>query len=129
MREIRKAAAAATIVLAIIPGGAQAETHNKRQPQLVASFYASGARTASGERFDPHGLTAAHRSLPFGTLLTVRHGRKAVTVRINDRGPFVHRRSLDLSLGAARALGAHRRGVFRVRAESPMPRPRPADPR
>jgi rare lipoprotein A len=72
----------------------------------VASWYGSesGNRTASGERFNPNGMTAAHRSLPFGTRLRVCH-RGCVTVRINDRGPFVRGRCLDLSRGAARAIG------------------------
>jgi rare lipoprotein A len=75
-----------------------------------------GRRTASGEVFDMHALTAAHRSLPFGTLLRVRSvitGREVV-VRINDRGPFRGSRMLDLSLGAARALGVDQMGVTRV---------------
>jgi rare lipoprotein A len=69
----------------------------------------AGNRTASGERFNPNGLTAAHRSLPFGTCLRVgnpKTGRK-VAVRINDRGPFTKGISLDLSYGAARAIGMH----------------------
>ena len=64
-----------------------------------------GRRTASGERMNPHAMTAAHRSLPFGTQLRVSHGGRSVVVRINDRGPFVNGRCLDLSYGAARALG------------------------
>ena len=74
---------------------------------IVATFYASGRRTASGQSFDPSGHTAAHRTLPFGTQVTVfnrRNGRSAV-VRINDRGPFVRGRVIDLSPAAARALG------------------------
>jgi rare lipoprotein A len=69
----------------------------------------AGNRTASGERFNPNGLTAAHRSLPFGTCLRVSNpktGRK-VAVRINDRGPFTKGVSLDLSYGAAQAIGMH----------------------
>jgi rare lipoprotein A len=62
-------------------------------------------RTASGEPFSPHGLTAAHRSLPFGTRLRVCHRGRCCVVRVNDRGPFVRGRSLDLSVGAARAIG------------------------
>ena len=67
----------------------------------------AGNRTASGERFNPNGRTAAHRSLPFGTCLRVgnpKTGRK-VAVRVNDRGPFTKGVSLDLSYGAARAIG------------------------
>lgn len=72
-----------------------------------ASWYGHGARTANGERFVPGGMTAAHRSLPFGTRVKVVHkgtGR-SVVVRINDRGPFTRGRIIDLSRGSARALG------------------------
>jgi rare lipoprotein A len=73
----------------------------------AASWYGSGYRTANGERFNPNGLTAAHRSLPFGTRVRVENRRtgRSVVVRINDRGPFVHGRIIDLSKGSARALG------------------------
>lgn len=75
---------------------------------MVASFYGHGERlakhTASGAVFNPHGYTAAHRTLPFGTHLRVCH-HGCVTVTVNDRGPFVRGRSLDLSYGAARAIG------------------------
>ena len=67
----------------------------------------AGNRTASGERFNPNGLTAAHRSLPFGTCLRVGNPKtgRTVSVRVNDRGPFTKGVSLDLSHGAARAIG------------------------
>ena len=72
-----------------------------------ASWYGSGHRTANGEHFNPNGLTAAHRSLPFGTRVRVENRRtgRSVIVRINDRGPFVRGRIIDLSRGSARALG------------------------
>ena len=79
-----------------------------------ASFYGaeSGRTTASGARFHPDGLTAAHRSLPFGTRLHVALGSRAVVVTITDRGPAAWTgRVLDLSHGAARLLGMQRRGV------------------
>ena len=66
--------------------------------------YESGPRTANGERFNPHAMTAAHRTLPFGTRVRVCH-RGCVVVRINDRGPFVRGRDIDLSQAAARAIG------------------------
>jgi murein L,D-transpeptidase YcbB/YkuD len=68
-----------------------------------------GNRTASGEIFDPNGLTAAHKSLPFGTCLVVGNPRtgRTVVVRVNDRGPFTEGMTLDLSAGAARAIGMH----------------------
>lgn len=74
----------------------------------VASRYGySGGRTASGERMDPTALTAAHRTRPFGSHVTVtsRSNGRSVAVRINDRGPFVKGRCIDLSNGAAHALG------------------------
>lgn len=71
-------------------------------------------RTASGEKFDPNGMTAAHRTLPFGTRLRVCH-RGCAVVRISDRGPFIRGRSLDLSRAAARAIGMG--GVGRVTIE------------
>ncbi|MEZ5788064.1 MAG: septal ring lytic transglycosylase RlpA family protein [Xanthobacteraceae bacterium] len=72
-----------------------------------SAYYWQGRRTASGERFNPDGLTAAHRTLPFGTRLTVTNPRtgKSVDVVINDRGPFTRGLHLDLSRGAARAIG------------------------
>jgi rare lipoprotein A len=84
-----------------------------------ASFHKSGKRTASGERFNPQGLTAAHRNLPFGTMLLVTNlnNGKSVIVRINDRGPFVYGRVLDLSLGAAKVVGLDRSGVARITFE------------
>jgi rare lipoprotein A len=72
----------------------------------IASVY-SGGRTANGERASSAGLTAAHRTLPFGTLVRVTSRRtgRSVVVRINDRGPFVHGRVIDVTPAAARALG------------------------
>jgi rare lipoprotein A len=85
----------------------------------MASFYGneSGSKTASGQRFNQNAMTAAHRSLPFGTKLKVTHGGRSVVVTINDRGPFIRGRVLDLSTGAARAVGLTGRGVGRVTAE------------
>jgi rare lipoprotein A len=83
----------------------------------VASYYGneSGSKTASGERFNQNAMTCAHRSLPFGTKLRVSSGGRSVVVTVNDRGPFVRGRVLDLSKGAARALGMG--GLARVTAE------------
>jgi rare lipoprotein A len=85
----------------------------------MASYYGneSGSRTASGARFNQNAMTAAHRSLPFGTKLRVTHGGSSVIVTINDRGPFIRGRVLDLSTGAARAIGLTGAGVGRVTAE------------
>ena len=78
--------------------------------QTVATWYGdeyAGKRTASGERFNPNDLTTAHRSLPFGTCLRVSNPKtgRSVSVRVNDRGPFTKGVLLDLSHGAARAIG------------------------
>ena len=86
---------------------------------LVASFYSHGKVTASGARFNPDGLTAAHRSLPFGTRLKVCYFQRCTIVTINDRGPFVPGVDLDLSRGAARAIGMERAGLARVWASTP----------
>ncbi|SDO29883.1 septal ring lytic transglycosylase RlpA family protein [Afipia sp. GAS231] len=85
----------------------------------MASFYGneSGSRTASGQRFNQNAMTAAHRSLPFGTKLRVTHRGQSVVVTINDRGPFIRGRVLDLSTGAARAIGLTGAGVGKVTAE------------
>jgi rare lipoprotein A len=85
----------------------------------MASYYGneSGNRTASGQRMNASAMTCAHRSLPFGTKLRVTHGGNSVVVTVNDRGPFIRGRVLDLSTGAARAIGLTRSGVGRVTAE------------
>ena len=86
----------------------------------MASYYGNelaGNRTASGERFDPRGLTAAHRSLPFGSMVRVTNvsNGDSVIVRINDRGPFSRGRVIDISHAAARQIGMHRSGTARVK--------------
>jgi rare lipoprotein A len=85
----------------------------------LASYYGSGERTATGERFDPSGMTAAHRTLPFGTRVKVTRvdTGDSVVVRINDRGPFKRGRVIDLSEGAARSLGIMNVGLADVRLE------------
>jgi rare lipoprotein A len=83
----------------------------------LASFYEHDSQTASGEKFDPHALTAAHPTLPFGTRVRVTDvatGR-SVMVRVNDRGPFVRGRIVDVSYGAAKSLGMIERGVAMVK--------------
>jgi rare lipoprotein A len=81
--------------------------------RVISAYYWEGSHTASGEPFNPNAMTAAHRTLPFGTHLTVTNPRngQSVTVVINDRGPFVHGVSLDLSRGAAQAIGLHGTGA------------------
>ena len=100
-----RAFALAFAVCVSFAGGAQAESG-------IASVYGTndghaGKKTASGERMNPSALTAAHRTLPFGSHVRVTNQRngRAVTVRITDRGPFVRGRVIDLSPAAARAIG------------------------
>jgi rare lipoprotein A len=86
----------------------------------IASMYWQGRRTASGERFDPKGFTAAHRTWPFGTRVRVtnRNTGRWVIVRINDRGPFTRGRIIDLTPPAAKEVGFDRRmGLARVKIE------------
>jgi rare lipoprotein A len=113
---ITRAAAIASAVIAIV----SCMTIEAIAGQIgMASYYKRGRMTASGEKFNPQGLTAAHRTLPFGTkvrVVNVRSG-KSVIVRINDRGPFIRGRIIDLALGAARAVGLHRAGVAKVRID------------
>ena len=83
---------------------------------MLSSWYGPGFHgrlTANGERYDMHGLTAAHKTLPFGTKLRVCYDQ-CVDVRINDRGPFIGARELDLSYGAAKAIGLVDPGVANV---------------
>ena len=102
--------------------GALRDASPGRRATAVASWYGEpfhGRLTASGERYDMHGFTAAHRSLPFGTRLKVTDeatGRSTV-VTVNDRGPFVRGRQLDLSYGAAKEIGLVGDGVGRVAVE------------
>ena len=87
--------------------------------QGVASYYSHESQTASGEKFDPDELTAAHPTLPFGTRVRVTNtsNGRSVTVRINDRGPFVHGRVVDVSHSAAEALHMTQQGVAKVKLD------------
>jgi rare lipoprotein A len=105
----------------IDPVAAEAKVY-KAIGQGTASYYGTelaGNRTASGERFNPNGLTAAHRTLPLGTKLRVTNvaNGRSVIVRVNDRGPFVGKRLIDVSLGAAREIQMIRSGTAQVRLE------------
>jgi rare lipoprotein A len=102
------------------PSSSPTPLEHARAETGLASWYGKahqGLRTASGERFDMHALTAAHRSLPFGTIVRVTEleSGRSVKVRINDRGPFRADRILDLSYEAARKLGILERGTARVK--------------
>ena len=101
------------------PSASPASIQGQHVETGQASWYGKahhGEITASGERFDMHALTAAHRTLPFGTIVRVKHVKcgKSVNVRINDRGPFRSGRIIDLSYEAARRLGIASRGTARV---------------
>ncbi|EJM58398.1 rare lipoprotein A [Pseudomonas sp. GM50] len=89
----------------------------------VASYYGAkhhGKRTASGERFNQHGLTAAHRQLPFGTRLKITNlnNDRSCVVRVNDRGPYSRGRLIDVSREAAEQLGMLRSGTAKVRVQA-----------
>jgi rare lipoprotein A len=101
------------------PDPASREPYSSSRLEGVASYYAdefNGRKTASGEVYDMNDLTAAHRTLPFGTKVKVTNidTGKSVVVRINDRGPFKEDRVIDLSLGAAKQLGLIVLGTGRV---------------
>ena len=101
---------------------ANASTDTAQKFSGTASFYGDsdepGGQTASGQKFDENKMTAAHRTLPFGTRLKVTHGGKSVVVTVNDRGPFIKGRVLDLSTGAARAIGiTEDKGLGQIVAE------------
>ena len=105
--------AAATMSLALAaPAHASAHANT-----MVSSYYWQGKQTATGEHYNSEGLTAAHKTLPFGTRLRVTYKGKSVVVRVNDRGPFIKGRQLDLSRGAARQLGMLNAGVAAVQVD------------
>ncbi|WP_454634412.1 septal ring lytic transglycosylase RlpA family protein [Bradyrhizobium cenepequi] len=91
----------------------------KTAAQGVASFYSEDSQTASGEKFDKNQLTAAHPTLPFGTKLRVTdvNSGRSVTVRVNDRGPYVRGRIVDVSYSAAQELGMVGKGLTNVRLD------------
>jgi rare lipoprotein A len=94
-------------------------TSSRESSYGLASFYGSGQQTASGERFNGRAMTAAHRTLPFGTRVRVTNvsNGQSVTVRINDRGPFIRGRVIDVSTAAAESLGMVGRGVAKVKLD------------
>jgi rare lipoprotein A len=114
---------AATVILMITLCGCTIT--NVEQPRIVksyhvkASWYECCKKTANGEKFDPEGMTAAHRSLRFGTRLRVTNpsNGKSVIVRINDRGPFIKGVDLDVSRGVARQLDMIKKGHARLLVE------------
>jgi rare lipoprotein A len=91
----------------------------KGRSYALASFYGEDTQTASGEKFNPNELTAAHPTLPFGTRLRVTNitNGRSVVVRVNDRGPFVRGRSVDVSSAAADRIGMIDQGVAKVKLD------------
>ena len=112
----RRPVATASVVRRV---SARETNESKGTSNGVASFYWQGTKTASGEKFDPGELTAAHPTLPFGTKLRVtnQHTGRSVTVRVNDRGPYVRGRVVDVSYSAAQELGMINRGVAKVKLD------------
>lgn len=118
----RYAAAIALPLLLAVPAIASEKSDDVSAKQVgsgMASYYGNefaGKRTASGERFDPQGFTAAHRTLAFGSKLRVTNlaNGKEVVVRVNDRGPWGGGRVIDISLGAAKKIGMHKSGTAKV---------------
>lgn len=110
--------AAFLVALALVPmlGASDAKAYSQTG---IASYYWQGRVTANGERYRPDGISAAHKTLPFGTRVKVTHLKsgRSIVVRINDRGPFIKGRIIDLSRGAAGALGIKGAGLARVKIE------------
>jgi rare lipoprotein A len=112
----------AILVVVAVPVLAQAGDSRSLVGEGMASYYSSefaGSRTANGERFDPGGMTAAHRSLAFHSRVAVTNlaNGKEVVVRVNDRGPWGKGRIIDISHAAARKIGMDRSGTAQVRLE------------
>jgi rare lipoprotein A len=124
IKKLRSQTMRLLLFLCFITFGADAQTVGVKSPDTVVqtiftTYYAKkfeGKKTTSGERYRSAKFTAAHRSLPFGTIIKVKnlHSGKVVEVRVNDRGPFNRKFSLDISQGAAKALGIYRLGYARV---------------
>jgi rare lipoprotein A len=108
------------LIIASCAGSGEAVAENARKLSGMASYYGANysGPTARGERYDPNKFTAAHRTLPFGTRVRVTDARsqRTVVVVVNDRGPFIKGRVLDLSLAAAKALRMTDRGLVEVTA-------------
>ena len=100
MKRLLALATILAMTTAAIAGG----LHEGSRVTMRASWYQSGTKTANQEVFKPDGLTCAHRTLPFDTLLRVTFEGRSATCRVNDRGPYVDGRQIDLSRGMARAL-------------------------
>ena len=114
---------AAALAALLVSGGVFWPADSRAAAQCgKASWYGErfhGRKTANGERFDMHGMSAAHRTLPFGTKVRVRNLKngRSVVLRVNDRGPFARGRVIDVSKAAASKLGFIRAGTARVKVE------------
>jgi rare lipoprotein A len=111
-----KTLAAAGLTLASLAASAVLFSPVASAETCKASYYTGGGTTASGERFDPNKLTGAHKTLPFGTRVKVKNraNNKTVTIRINDRGPFIAGRCVDLTPRAFKAIAPLSQGVANV---------------
>lgn len=114
--------ATVSLGVAIFSTSAANAHHTKKNHELegIASFYWQPQKTANGEQFDKYDMTAAHKTLPFGTLVKVTRLKngKSVLVRINDRGPFIKGRVIDLSVAAANQIDLDRKaGITKVKLE------------
>ncbi|MGA7979549.1 MAG: septal ring lytic transglycosylase RlpA family protein [Chromatiaceae bacterium] len=119
---INPIAAGVLAILALSPLSSAARSDHTQVLRGTASYYGAkfqGRRTASGERFNQEALTAAHKTLPFGTKVRVTNLRngESVEVKINDRGPYIRGRIIDLSKGAAREIGMLHSGTAKVRVK------------
>jgi rare lipoprotein A len=111
----------------------KAEKKSEKKPEkkaeptvrMVASVYWEGTRVATGRKFDPNGMTVAHRTMPFGTRLLITNGGSMVEAIVNDRGPFVRGRDIDLTRGVAKALHFSGLGRVKVAYWPPLPPSRP----
>ncbi len=110
---------ASVVATPALAGGRHKHASGHKHFSGVASFYSKHyrGRTASGQRYNSRKFTAAHRTLPFGTRVRVSRGGRSVIVVVNDRGPFIRRRVIDLSFAAAKALHMVDRGLAKVSAE------------
>lgn len=111
-KKLRKSGKISTVTKKLAPSVSGLHTTSSGK----ASYYWQGQRTANGERFNPNGVSCAHRTAPFNTVLTVTNlqNGKSVRCRVNDRGPFIKGRIVDLSRGAAAQIGMLNAGVVPV---------------
>ena len=110
------------VVIAQIQENLETHTRNvrpRRPRYITASWYRHGRITANGERFDPNGLTVAHKRLPFNTMIRFINPENgsSIIVRVNDRGPYIRGRDFDLSVRSAQLLGFYEKGVARLDME------------